>query len=321
MVVAKDGSGDFIKVQDAIDAVAENNSERVVIHIKSGVYKEKLFINKSFITLIGESSENTILTYDDYADKIMEDGEKMGTFRSYSTFVGGDDFSAENITFENSAGSGEKVGQALAIYADGDRCKFKNCRFLGAQDTIFTGPLPPAPIIAGSFKGPRENEARRNSRQYYENCYIKGDVDFIFGSATVLFNKCEIFANDRNKDVNGYLTAASTPQNVKYGYVFIDCKLTSDAKRETYYLGRPWREHANVVFINCFMGEHIKAEGWHNWNKVQYEHLFRYGEYNSYGPGAVLNKRAAFSKVLSDEEVKQYSIKNVLSGVDGWNPM
>jgi pectinesterase len=320
IVVAKDGSGEFINIQSAVDSIAENNLERVTIYVKKGVYKEKLYINKPFITLLGEDLKETILTYDDCGNKLMDNGETMGTFRSYSTFIGGDDFIAENITFENSAGPGKIVGQALAVYVDGDRIKFRNCRFLGSQDTIFTGPLPPQKMEGALGGGPRKEEERRKVRQYYENCYICGDVDFIFGASTAVFNKCEIFSKDRKMNVNGYITAASTPEDVNFGYVFIDCKLTSEAAPNTVFLGRPWRDYAAVTFINCWMGEHIIKEGWHNWNRPGVEEKVRYQEYGSNGPGANIDDRVKWSKILTSEEAKTYTIKNILSGKDNWEP-
>lgn len=320
MIVAKDGSGDFNNLQDAIDSIAADNNEEIIIYVKKGVYKQKVKINKPFVTLIGDNPEDTILTFDDSANKLFPNGEKMGTFNSYSTFIGGDDFTAENITFENSAGSGSVVGQALAVYIDGDRAKFKNCRFLGCQDTIFTGPLPPKPIEGNIFGGPKEGMERKMVRHFFEDCYIRGDVDFIFGSATAVFKNCEIFTNNRNSDVNGYITAASTPEGEEYGYVFINCKLTSDAAPNTVYLGRPWRDYAKTVFINCWMGEHIKTAGWHNWNKENAEKNALYAEYNSSGPGAMMDKRVTWAKILKDDEVKMYSIEKVLAGKDNWTP-
>lgn len=320
LIVAADGSGHFTNVQEAVDSVPEGNIQRVTIRIKKGLYKQKLFIEKPFIRLVGESVDETILTYDDSGLKALPDGENMGTFNSYSTFIGADDFSAENITFENTAGRGDVVGQALAAYVDADRMRFRNCRFLGSQDTLFTGPLPPKAILPNGFKGPREHAPRRLGRHYYENCFIQGDVDFIFGSAVAVFNRCEIFSNERNAEVNGYITAASTPEGEEYGYVFMDCKLTGDAAPQTVYLGRPWRNYASVAFINCWMGEHIKAEGWHNWNKTESERTVKFVEYNSSGPGGRPEGRVSWSRQLSGEEAKAYSIEGVLSGKDGWNP-
>ncbi|WP_026476846.1 pectinesterase family protein [Alkaliphilus transvaalensis] len=320
MIVCKDGQCNFSTLQEAIDSIPEGNTERVIIHIKEGVYKEKVHITKPYITLIGVDPERTILTYDDSANKLLPNGEKMRTFNSYSVFIDGKDFIAENITFENSAGDGSRVGQAVAAYVDGDRTTFRNCKFLGCQDTLFTGPLPPKPIEGNTFGGPKEGKARKNTRQYYEGCYIKGDIDFIFGSATAVFNKCEIFSNNRNMEVNGYITSASTPENNRFGYVFIDCKLTSDGAPNTVYLGRPWRDFAKTIFINCWMGDHIKPEGFHNWDKVHAEKLVDYGEYNSQGPGGQMDQRVSWAKSIKREVLQEYSISNILAGDDGWNP-
>lgn len=319
IIIAKDGSGDFTSIQEAIDTVSYDNSIRVIIYIKTGVYKEKLFVNKPKISLIGESACDTILTYADHANIPLPDGKTMGTFNSYSTFIGGDDFCAENITFANTAG---RVGQALATYIDGDRVSFKNCRFLGFQDTIFTGALPKEPQHSNTyFRGPRTIEEGKCGRQYYENCYISGDVDFIFGDAIAVFNKCEIHSEDRNSNtLNGYITAASTSEGQEFGYVFINCKLTSEAAAETVYLGRPWRNHAKTAFINCWMGEHIKSEGWHNWDKPEAEITTSYEESNSSGPGGKMDKRVVWSKKLTCDEAKKYTVQSILKGKDNWNP-
>jgi pectinesterase len=321
MTVSKDGNGDFKTIQEAIDAVSENNSTRVVINIKNGIYKEKINIDKPFITFIGESVENTVITFDDNANKTFPDGSKYRTFNSYSTIITGDDFVGENITFENSSGDGRDAGQAVAAYIDADRIIFKNCRFIGCQDTIFTAPLPPNPIEGKDFGGPRDGLERIMGRQYFENCYIRGDIDFIFGSSTAVFNKCEIYSNDRKEKINGYITAASTPKNEKYGYVFLDCRLTSDAAAGTVYLGRPWRDYAKTVFINTWMDKHIKAEGWHNWGKENAEKNTLYAEYNSYGPGSKTKERVHWAKILSDEEAKEYTIEKILKGEDDWCPV
>lgn len=320
MIVCKDGTGDFTTIQEAVNSIPDDNRERVTIHIKQGIYYEKLNITKNNISLIGENEDNTKITYDDSANKLLPNGEKMRTFNSYSVFIDGEDFIAENITFENSAGDGSKVGQAVAVYLDGDRAILKKCKLLGHQDTLFTGPLPPKPIKGNSFGGPKDGKERRKVRQYFENCFIRGDVDFIFGSATAVFNQCEIFSNNRNKQVNGYITAASTPKENKYGYVFINCKFMSDAKPHSVYLGRPWRDYAKTAFINCFMDEHIILEGFHDWNKTHAQELVEYVEYNNYGTGVVTDKRVKWARQLSEEEAKEYTIIKVLSGKDNWNP-
>lgn len=324
MIVAQDGSGDFTEIQAAVDAVPEGKSGWTDIYVRNGIYKEKLHVMKPCIRLIGESVEGTVITFGDYARKTFPDGELYHTFYSYSVLIAGDDFQAEHITFVNAAGSGDVAGQAIAVYADGDRAVFRDCRFKGCQDTLFTGPLPPAPVERGSFGGPRDIYPRRNVRQYYDHCYIEGDVDFIFGSATAVFNQCEIFSSRRqaagDEEVHGYVTAASTPEEVPYGYVFLGCKLTGDAPAGSVYLGRPWRGFAKTVFVDCWLGAHIKPEGWHHWTPER-EATVRYSEYGSTGPGAAPpTSRVSWANTLTEEEARQYSVGRILSGYDGWNP-
>lgn len=320
MIVALDGTGHYTCIQDAINSIPLNNTEVIEIFIKKGTYKEKLHIDKPFITLIGEGATDTIITYDDYANKLFPDGESYGTFNSYTAFIGAHDFTAKHLTFENSSGPGSKVGQALALYVDADRAYFTDCRFIGNQDTLFTGPLPPAPIIPGSFKGPRENAPLDNGRQYYERCFIQGDIDFIFGSATAFFYECELFSNNLSKEINGYITAPSTPEGQEYGYVFESCKLTSDCPNNTVYLGRPWRIFAKAVFINSYMGPHIIACGWHNWNKVESEASSYFAEFGNTGAGSTPSNRVPWCKLLSTSEASHYSRQKVLSGSDHWCP-
>ncbi|SIT94446.1 pectinesterase family protein [Pontibacter indicus] len=291
-VVAKDGSGDFKTVQEALHAVPDFRKNTTTIYIKNGVYKEKLVLptSKTMVKLVGENVQHTILTYDDYASKKNRFGEEMGTTGSTSFFVFGDDFSAENITFENSAGP---VGQAVAVRIDGDRVMFTNCRFLGNQDTLYPH--------------------GEKSRQYYKNCYIEGTTDFIFGWSTAVFENCEIFS----KKGGSYVTAASTLEGAPYGFVFLNCRLTGDAPKDSYYLGRPWRPHAKTVFINSYLGPHIKPEGWHNWNKPEAEQTTFYAEYKSKGPGAKAGKRVKWSHQLSKKQLADYTLEKIF---DGWIP-
>ncbi len=294
-VVAKDGSGDFKTVQEAFDAVPDFRKNETKILLKPGTYKEKLVLaaSKTNISLIGEDAANTLITHDDFAQKKNKFGEEMGTTGSTSFYVFGDGFYAKNITFENSSGP---VGQAVAVRVDGDKVVFEKCRFLGFQDTLYP-------------HGDR-------SRQYYKDCYIEGTVDFIFGWSTAVFDNCEIFS----KNGGGYVTAASTEEATEFGFVFIDCKLTSDGEAGSVYLGRPWRDFAQTVFINTEMGAHIKAEGWHNWNKPNAEETAFYAEFGSKGAGANASQRVSWSHQLTEEEALKYSVKAVLAGVDDWDP-
>ena len=292
-VVAADGSGDYTTVQEAINAVPDYRKEGATrILIKKGVYREKIIIasSKQRVHLIGE--DGTVLTYDDYAQKPNIFGENKGTSGSGSIYIFGEDFLAENITFENSSGP---VGQAVACHVAGDRAVFRRCRFLGFQDTLYT--------------------FGENTREYYEDCYIEGTVDFIFGKATAVFNRCEL----HSKHSGGYLTAPATPQGCKYGYVFYDCRLTADPDVEagSVWLSRPWRPYGKTVFIRCEMGRHIRLEGWNNWSNPDNEKTAYYAEYKSRGEGANPGKRVSWSHQLND--ISDYNISEVLKGNDGWN--
>jgi pectinesterase len=290
-VVAADGSGNFKTVQEAIHAVPDFRNKTTLIFIKKGVYKEKLVLaaSKKNVKFIGESLNETILTYDDYAQKKNIFGEEKGTSGSSSFYIYGEGFSAENITFENSSGP---VGQAVAVWAGGDKLIFTNCRFLGFQDTLYT------------YGG--------NNRQYYKNCYIEGTVDFIFGASTAWFESCTIFCKKA-----GYITAASTADTTKFGYVFNKCKIKGDAPANSFYLGRPWRPYAKVAYLNCELPDFICPEGWNNWGKESNEETAYYAEYKSVGKGADPKNRVNWSHQLTDNEYKDYILENVFRG---WDP-
>jgi pectinesterase len=290
-VVASDGTGDFFTIQEAINAVPDfRKNVRTTIYVRKGEYKEKLVIpeSKINISLIGETG--AVITNDDYANKKNRFGENMGTSGSSTVYIYAPDFYAENITFRNTSGA---VGQAVACFVSGDRAFFKNCRFLGFQDTLYTYDA--------------------DSRQYYEDCYIEGTVDFIFGWSTAVFNRCHIHSIG-----NGYVTAPATLADTKYGYVFYDCTLTAADGVDKVYLSRPWRPNAQAVYIRCNLGKHIVPEGWNNWNKKDAEKTVTYAEYQSTGEGASPSTRAKFGKQL--KSLKGYEISDVLGGADGWNP-
>ena len=292
-VVAKDGSGDFFTVQEAINAVPDFRKEgRTTIYIRKGVYKEKLIIPASKINVSLIGAEGAVISGDDYASKPNRFGENMSTSGSASCYIYAPDLICENLTFENTAG---RVGQAVACFVAGDRVIFRNCRFLGNQDTLYN--------------------FGKHCRQYFEDCYIEGTVDFIFGSSTAVFNRCTIHSLSK-----GYLTAPSTPQDEAYGYVFIDCRLTAADGVEKVYLARPWRPYAKSVFIHCEMGGHILPVGWHNWNKKDAEKTIFFAEYENTGAGVATKKeRAKFGHQLKN--LKGYSIEEILAGEDGWNPL
>lgn len=291
-VVAKDGSGDFTTIQSAIEACKAFPYDRIRILIKNGVYHEKVFIPSwnTKISLIGENKDSTIITYNDYFQKI--DKGRNSTFYTSTFFVQGNDFYAENLTIENSSG---RAGQAVALSVEADRCSFSNCKFLGNQDTLY---------LAGE-----------NYRQYFFDCYIEGTTDFIFGEATALFEKCTIKCKS-----DSYITAASTPEKVAYGFVFKDCTIEAAPGIKNVYLGRPWRKYAKVVFIDCRMGSFIKPEGWSNWqNTDNYKTVF-YAERNSSGGGANILQRVSWSHQLTEIQAAKYNAKNIFSGIKGWEP-
>lgn len=291
-VVAKDGSGDFFTIQEAINAVPDfRKAGRTTILVRKGIYKEKVVVpeSKISISLIGE--EGAVLTNDDYASKKNYFGEEMSTSGSSTCYIYAPDFYAENITFQNSAG---RVGQAVACFVSGDRAYFKYCRFLGNQDTLYT--------------------YGKDSRQFYDHCYIEGTVDFIFGWSVALFKDCTIHSLG-----DGYVTAPATDKGKKYGYVFINCKLTGADEAKKVYLSRPWRPYARAVYIHCDLGKHILPAGWNNWGKKENEKTVFYAEYENTGEGADVRARASFGHQL--ENIKDYSESLILVGEDEWNPV
>ncbi len=289
-VVAKDGSGQFTTVQEAIDAVPSFRKQPTTIYIKKGVYKEKIILPqpKQHIKLIGEDADQTIITFDDYAQRKNCFGEEIGTSGSASFYCLGDHFSAESISFENSAGP---VGQAVAMWIAADKATFVNCRFLGFQDTLYT--------------------YGKGARQLYINCYIEGTVDYIFGSSTAWFENCELHCKD-----NGYITAASTPQNVQYGYVFNNCTVTGAADVGSFYLGRPWRPYAKVLFMHSSLPAFIRGEGWHNWGKQSNEQTAYFAEYGNTGAGALSQSRVKWAHRLSRDNAQTVSLSVVFGDWD-----
>lgn len=291
LTVAQDGSGDFTKIQDAIYVSPSFPYQKVTIFIKNGTYKEKLRIPEwnTHLVLLGESKENTIITFDDNFSKINLG--RNSTFYTSTLLIEADDFSASNLTIKNASGDN---GQAIALSVVGNRAKISNCIISGNQDTLY---------LSG-----------KNAKQYFKDCYIEGTTDFIFGGATALFENCIIHSIK-----SSYVTAASTPEGVDYGFVFKNCKLTAEASANAVYLGRPWRIYAKTVFINCELGKQIKPEGWENWSKPDAEKNTLYAEYNNSGEGFQLNKRVSWSHQLTKTEADQYSIENILKDtVSDW---
>lgn len=283
--VAKDGSGDFTSIQSAIDATKAFPDEPISIFIRNGVYEEKVRVYSwnTKLSLIGESQENTIITYGDYFDKLALG--RNSTFHTYTLKVEANDFTMKNLTIENSAGP---VGQAVALHVEGDRCHFENCRFLGHQDTVYA--------------------AGEGARQLFSACFISGTTDFIFGEATAAFYQCRIHSMS-----NSYITAASTQEHIPYGYLFLACELTADEGVDAVYLGRPWRDFAKVAFVECHLGVHILPEGWSNWSGTQRDQSAWYAEFKNEGPGAETTQRVAWSHQLTSAEAKDYTLDQFLN--------
>ncbi|HZK93008.1 MAG TPA: pectinesterase family protein [Prolixibacteraceae bacterium] len=283
-VVAQDGSGNFTSIQKTIDACKAFPYARVTIFVKNGIYKEKLQVPScnTRLSIIGESAEKTIISFDDYFDKISRG--RNSTFYTSTLLVQASEFILENITVENSSGP---VGQAVALHVEGDQCVFRNCRFLGFQDTLYA---------AGIF-----------SRIFFTNCYIEGTTDFIFGEATALFEDCTICCKG-----DSYITAASTPEGKPFGFVFLNCKLTAVDGVKKVYLGRPWRIYAKAAFLNCELGSFICPEGWHNWDKPDAEKTTFFAEYKNTGPGALLSKRVSWSHQLTDADASAFVPEKIL---------
>lgn len=290
IVVSRDGTGNFRTLQEAIESARAFMDYTVTIYVKNGVYKEKVIVPSwvENIDIIGEDRDKTIITYDDHANI-----NKMGTFRTYTVKVEGSDITFKNLTIENNAA---QLGQAVALHTEGDRLKFINCRILGNQDTIYTG--------------------AKFTRLYFKECYIDGTTDFIFGPSTALFENCMIHSKR-----NSYVTAASTPKEAKYGYIFKHCKLTAEPGVDKVYLGRPWRPYAYTLFIECELGKHIVPAGWHNWDKQSNEETARYMEYKNTGEGANVSERVAWSKQLTKKEAEAVTVDAIFGTQSNWNPI
>ena len=294
LVVARDGTGQFRTVSEAVEVCRAFMEYHKVILVKSGTYKEKVVIPSWLdnIEILGEDVNTTVITYDDHANIRLESiGKGMGTFRTYTVKVEGNDITLKNITIENNSA---RLGQAVALHTEGDRLKVVGCRLLGHQDTVYTG--------------------KAGTRIYFSGCYIEGTTDFIFGPSTAWFEDCTIHSK-----ANSYVTAASTPKDVKYGYVFNRCRLTAESDIDKVYLGRPWRPYAYTLFMNCELGSHIVPAGWHNWGNKDNEQTARYLEFNNAGPGAATKERAAWSRQLTKKEVKELT-EHFFDRADSWNP-
>ncbi len=234
-------------------------------------------------------SENNIIIEDKSftgshgAFEIHPDGRPRHTFRTQSVLVDGNNILFKGCVFENTAGKGSEVGQAIALYVDGDGIKFEDCRMVSHQDTLFLAPLPPKEYEKDGFLGPKQFEPRTKRVVCFKNCIIEGGVDFVFGGATAYFDGCTFISNEP-----GYIFAPCTPEDVEEGFVVRNCRFEAreDVAVESCYIGRPWREYGKVKLIDCYLGAHINKKGWDDWGKTQSHQTIKFEEYGSYGPGA-----------------------------------
>ena len=309
LFVARDGTGEFRNINEAIEVCRAFMEYHKVIFVKKGTYKEKLVIPQwlTNIEICGEDRDNTIITWDDHANIPMafsnwplaisqqpianSQQPKLGTFRTFTLKIQGSKITLKNITVENNAA---RLGQAVALHTEGDRLTFINCRFLGHQDTIYTG--------------------NAKTQLFFKDCYIEGTTDFIFGPSTAWFEGCDIFCK-----ANSYITAASTPQDVPYGYIFDNCRITCDKDVDKVYLGRPWRDYGYTLFMNCELPREIRPEGWHQWRPEAVK-TARYMEYNNRGEGAATDQRVSWSRQLTKKEAQQITLERVFTINDNWNP-
>src|SRR5574344_2780316 len=246
LIVARDGTGQYRTINEAIDVCRAFMEYHKVIFVKKGVYKEKVEIPSwlTNIEIVGEDVDKTVITYDDHANiRIPGTDKAMGTFRTFTVKVEGSDITFKNITIENNSA---QLGQAVARHTEGDGLLFVNCRFLGHQDTVYTG--------------------SENARLWFRHCYIEGTTDFIFGPSTAYFSDCDIYCKR-----DSYITAASTVKDIKYGYVFDHCHITAAPGVTRLYLGRPWRPYGYTLFMYCDLCKEVLPEGWFNWNNPENE--------------------------------------------------
>lgn len=327
--VSRAAAGAYPTISDALaaaDQLYPDAEQPVMIRVDPGEYRERVEIHRPYVTLVGETADSVRIVGSLGAKMPSEDGlgvdGTLGTFRTYTVLVDADDVRLENLTIENDAGDGREVGQAIALYADGDRLVVDACCIKGHQDTLFLGPLPPHEAKPGGFIGPKQYAPRRVGRQYFRRCRIEGDVDFIFGGARAYFEGCEIRSLNRDMDVNGYVTAASTPKGEPYGFVFHGCSFTAPdgVAPDSVFLGRPWREWAQTALIDCWLGRHIKREGWWDWNKPAAHSCAQYAGAILHGPAGDTTDWVPWANKLDVMAAAGYAREQVLAGADGWDP-
>jgi len=289
LVVAKDGTGHFTSLQEAIQSLPSFPAERQYIFIKKGVYHEKVVLPEwnPNVTIMGEDASQTFISFDDHFKKI--DKGRNSTFYTSTFLVAAADVLLKNLTIENLSG---EVGQAIALSITSHRVRVEGCRIIGNQDTLY---------LSGT------------GTKYFFHCHIEGTTDYIFASAAVFFEDCTLHSK---KD--SYITAASTPEHQDYGFVFSNCKLTAAPHVTHLYLGRPWRRYAKTVFLNCLFEAPIATQGWQSWNQSEATNKVFYAEFKNYGAGSNVAHRVGWSQQLTRRQAKKFTKSKILNDGTAW---
>lgn len=286
---------EYNDIDEALASIDDNNSSNIEIDLNGYIFKQ-VVINKPNVTL-----KNGTIDYNLGAYEILDDGYKRGTFRTYTLFVDADNVRIENVTIKNSNGYNE--GQTIALMINGDNFKAVNSTISSYQDTLFIAPLPEKEYEAGGFRGPLENRERRYCRAFFEKCLIEGSIDFIFGGGMGYFENCEIKSLNIFRDINGFVCAPSTPENKEYGFIFNKCNFTSeDNMNDSVYLARPWRDYGKCMIVNSDIGSHIKAEGYHDWDKVNARKTCEFKEYEN--RSSIATNRVEWMKEVSKKDLE-----------------
>lgn len=291
----------YLSINDSINEYLRKCKNGDVLYLSEGIYEEKIKISVEGIKIIGN---NTTIQYKDYYNKVGKDNKELLTVRTYTLMVAADNVTLENLTIKNLALDNNKYGQAVALHVIGDNFKANHLKLIGGQDTLLAGPIPYDLTIRYKDLLPQDELTQKKSHQYYEDCYIEGNVDFIFGCGICLFESCTIHSSGK-----GYICAPSHPQEYKYGFVFINCNLTSSTQNENnVFLARPWRDYGHATFIDCKSDKHIKPDGFNNWNpereKTCKMEIYKTLDYNSL---------VKFAKILTEDDLKIYTKENILT--------
>lgn len=314
--VGKGNQCDFATIQEAVDFIEQQVERKEItktIEIEEGVYQERVRIQRSNVRLVGKGKVKVIAG--SFAREKDELGQDIGTFATATLFLGGQNYYLENLMIENNAGQGSEVGQAVAVYAHCDKAIFKDCVFLGHQDTLCTGPLPPFQKDGTAFGGIPIKHYYPNYRQLYVNCRIEGTVDFIFGGATAYFDHCKLFSRDNQNGTPNYVTAASTPQSKEYGFVFNQCSVQTGDGQQT-YLGRPWRKYAKTIFCHCALEGEISSAGWDYWGNPENKKTVDYQEIYATEEMVKANDRPDWIKV--EQSTKPLTLETVFPMFSQW---